>query len=300
MSESKWVDNLYIITAIVIVFIILYMFTMRHKKDQQQAKVDFKLAVKTSKGLIKMNNSALAGKLRSVESKLQKFKNTTQPKTFAPVIEEAVKHIKQFLKANPGANLCTSDERANIVHQAMLDSVTTGDYLTQYKSVLEHDSIEHQNPEQNFEYMLKHISILIKMLHNEICEDGIFDLDMLEKLLYAMDEDMFRNGSTDITFSDEAYSRADPYAKRPELPWEFIRENGQQLEGFTSHENDNTKKVTNIKTDPIVPLMEQSKRFQEQSQEFRTNTEQFRRLDKLDHLVLDPEVLLPGSNVEEL
>lgn len=278
--DSSDAKKIYIASAVGIVLILLIIVQLSQKQSYKYVHGS-SIAVKTSQGLIKMRADAVAAKLAAINAEMQKFIDTNAPLRYELAIQLAMANLKQIIDANPKKNLCNLEKKASIVDQAMSDLVTYDDVKSAqaYNTIVEHDEIDHLTGEKAFMYLLKHMDITIDLLHNDICEDGIIDLEMLESLLHDMEEDLLTSGTLDASTGSEIGNRHDPY-EVARVPL-FIRDQGQ-LEGFDSHENfpKAGKKVT-----PLVNLGVHNK-LQTRSESFRTNN------NVLSHNMVSDEDLL--------
>jgi hypothetical protein len=259
------ITYLYIAGATAVVLIVL-MISQLYMSKSYKYTADYKLAVKTSNGLIKMNNRILADELSKVSADLQKFKGRNQSVTYAIPIAEAIQNIKHFIKKNPGVDLCRAEIRANEIHQALQDNITTDEVQRNlvYKTILDSDSEYIVNDRGLLEYMIKHIDLLIQLLHNDVCVDGVVDLGKLQDILEYMDKDLNEYNSLERSYGNELGSKYDPYDKAPRRI--FIKD-ASQLEGFVSLENDNTRKFAKNNHS----MTSDNHRLQTRSEEFRTN-----------------------------
>lgn len=282
--DTSSTKNFYIISAVGIVLVLLIIVQLSQKSSYEYVKGST-IAVKTSQGLIKMRTDAIAAKIALINAEMQKFINTNAPVRYELAIQSAIKNLKQMIKANPGKNLCNVEKRASIIDRAMGELVTYDEVSAShaYKTIVEHDTIDHLNGENAFMYLLRNIDIVIELLHNEVCDEGILDLEILESILHNMEEDLLVNGSLDISLGTEIGNHHDPYEiKRMPL---FIKDQGQ-LEGFDSRENF-TKAPKKVKSLTSLGI---HNKLQERSESFRTNNY------TLAHNMVSEEELLSGSS----
>lgn len=278
--DSSDTKNFYIASAVGVILILLIIVQFS-KKESYKYAAGSSIAVKTSQGLIKMRADMVAARLAAINAELQKFIDTNAHVRYELAIQIAMANLKQMIDANPKKNLCNLEKKASIVDRALGDSITYDEVAASqaYQTIVEHDSIDHLTGEQAFMHLLQNMNIVIDLLHNEVCDGGILDLEILESILHDMEEDLLRTGSLDMSFETEIGNRHDPYEiKRMPL---FIKEQGQ-LEGFDSHENF-TKSSKKVK--PLVNVGIHNK-LQERSESFRTNN------NVLSHNMVSDEDLL--------
>jgi hypothetical protein len=282
--DSPNTKNLYIAGAVGIVLVLLIIIQLSRRQVYNYA-VTHDIAVKTSQGLIKMNTKMLADKLILINANLQKFKNTSVPVVYSPVIKKAMANLTQFINDNPGVDLCKANIKADIVHQALSDSVTYDEDAQSlaYKTIVETDEVSHLDDKSQFNYFLANLHILIGMLHKEVCTDGMLDLDQLEKLLDFMEKDLEFDGQFDRSIGNETGNEFNRHSlKRMPL---FIKEQGQ-LEGFDSIEN-YRKAPRKVAGNPNMLL---HKKLQDRSEFFRNNDR------TLGTGLVSDEELLAGSD----
>jgi hypothetical protein len=283
MSDVKY---LYILTACVIVVILV--LTIGLFKNKPKPVIGYNLAVKTSRGLIRMNNQMLSEELAALYAHLQKYEGRRQADSFAPVISDVVDNLRIFIKQNPGTDLCKAEVKADIMQSALESSATYDIYKQQkmYKTIIEEDEHSYYTDKQMFAYMLKHIEILIKLLHSEVCDDGVFDLDKLEKLLHYMDQDLYVHGLLNKSIYTEIGSNIDihkPAQGRALHPKSELN--------FTSIENEGSRRFRSLSSS--TPMMLNDK-LQERSELFNND------IKRSTSMYVDDETLLLGNQVTEL
>ena len=196
-----------------------------------------KIAVKTSQGLIKMNSRAAAELLAKLQADLSRHQGMHRTSKYEVQINDVIDQIKEFIKKNPSDNtMCRGSDRAAIIDNVLSDTVTQhqSDYHLAHAAVLSHDDLEYGTDSQRFDYLLRHIDILVHLLQRDVCDNGIVDINVLEGLLRKLDADLSVDVSPDTNFSDELgdelTSRYDPYV----IPRLSLFESRQsQLEGFS-------------------------------------------------------------------
>jgi hypothetical protein len=200
-------ENLYIISAIAVVLIVVIIARSLAGR-QHRLNTNAKVAVKTSRGLIKMNNDALAELLARIQADLMRHQGKTRTTKYELEINNVLEQVRTFIKQNPhDTTMCRGSDKADIIDQAMSDTVTPhqSDYHLAHAAVLSHDDLEYGSDSQQFDYLLKNIDVLIWTLRRDVCDGGMIDVDALELLLRKLDEDL-TNGAEftdDPDFSDE-------------------------------------------------------------------------------------------------
>jgi hypothetical protein len=129
--------------------------------------------------------------------------------------------------------LCNIDIRADIIHRSLADYTSLDRHQADaaYNTIMDFDEFEHGSDEKRFDYMLKHIEILIAMLKQDVCTDGLIDLNLMEDLLRKLDEDLSTNGEYYQTPIGQAHaSKYDPYII-PRLS--LFESQSTQIEGFS-------------------------------------------------------------------
>jgi hypothetical protein len=267
--DSADAKKLYIAGGVGVVLVLLVIIQLS-RRQVLKYNAGHDLAVKTSQGLIKMNARMLADKLSKINADMQKFRGTDITRTYSPAVKKAIHGLEKFISDNPGVDLCKANVKANVIHQALSDAVTYDErqQAEAYGTIVEHDTQSYSDDRTQFEFFLTRLDILINLLHNEVCVDGLLDLDMLEKLLDFMEKDLQMNGHFEQSLGNEIGNRYDPYVA-PRLPL-FIREQGQ-LEGMDSREN-HTKAPRKVAGNPMMVL---HNKLQDRSEAFQTNNQTF-------------------------
>lgn len=280
--DSSDAKKIYIASAVGIVLVLLVITQLSQRQAYKYA-ASHSIAVKTSQGLIKMRADAVADMLANINAELQRFKGTNVT-PYTADIKHALANLKQTIDANPKKNLCNLEKKLNIMDKALSESITYDENAASqaWKTIVEQDSIENKSDSDMFVHLLRNIETLIHLLHSDICEDGILDLERLEALLHTMERDLVDHGRFEMSPGTEISNRNDPYEK---VPGErlFIREQ-EQLEGFDSREN---YKKPSKRIKPLMTLGVYNK-LQDRSDSFRAD----RECRALSHTTLDDATLL--------
>lgn len=262
------VKYFYISSAVFLMLIVSLIAYISFRKEQNESVNA--IAVKTSIGIIKMHNKQLANELTTLQEDLKRHVGLTYISKHHTLIQEAMAKLRYFLDNNPSMNLCTQHSKSDIVHQAMLDhnSINSDDQNNAFKTIIEHDEIEHMPDTKLFEYLLNHISVLVDMLQRDLCQDniGMVDLDLLEKVLYELDNELDNKSQWESPIGQEIANQKDPYV-HPRIPL-FFHDAGQ-LEAFESKEN-----VPSVEPKQYRDQHKEtssSRRNQQRSQYFRNN-----------------------------
>ncbi len=287
---QKETTHIYVGSAIFIILII-FLISGAVSKSTAPYKQGEKIAVKTSKGLIKMNAESIADELARVRAELSKHEGHNYTSNHSLEIQSIVDHIRQFIKNNPrDADVCKGDIKASVIENAMNDRITP-DVAWQsaaHDTILSH--IDHVSDEQLFEYLLKNIDITIHLLQRDVCDNGLLDLESLESILRKLDAEIYQDpDSYDFDKSQpilsDISSRYDPYAI-PKLS--LFASQATQLEGFST--------VSQIRGYPGVDAISlgpyQIRNAQQRSQMFRENRQKM----GVEHYIDEDLLFTPTYN----
>jgi len=263
------VKYLYVGSAVFLILIVLIIAYMTFQKRHDNASSNA-IAVKTSAGIIKMHNHQVANELTKLMEDLRRHLGLTYVGKHYSLIQEAMSKLRHFLKTNPSMNVCTQHDKSDIIHRAMLDhnSINSIDQNNAFKTIMEHDEIEHMTDEKLFEYLLNHITVLINMLQQDLCQGsvGMVDLDLLERVLYELDKELDNKSMWESPIGQEIASQKDPYVQ-PRVPL-FFHDAGQ-LEAFESKEN--VPSVEPKQYRDQIREISNARRGQHRSEYFRSN-----------------------------
>lgn len=264
--QSETVKHLYIGSAIAIILVIVLIAQTTFKKKINYS-ADAKIAIKTSKGLIKMNSQYIADELARLAAELDKHNGFERTGRHYKLIEEVMRNIREFIKRNPKNDLTKRDLQTQIIHKALSDWAHIDSQANGYNTIMDFDSLDHGTDSDRFEYMLKHVDVLIEMLKRDICDDGVIDLVGLEKLLHMLDLDITNSvsGNYETPLGQEIGHKYDPYI----IPRLSLFETQQtQIEGMGSRES--ILKPRSEKRDTILGI-QNARNAQQRSQMFREN-----------------------------
>jgi hypothetical protein len=215
-------------------------------KTSKKYGSDEKIAIKTSKGLIKMNANSVAAELSKLRANLGLHEGYERTSKFDKEIDRVLAHVKQFIEQNPhDKDVCKGEIKASILDNAMADRITPHhiDQHIAHATVLSHDDLEYGSDSLRFDYLLKNIDVLIHMLQRDVCDGGLIDIHALEELLRKLDADLTAGSDFDKStgeytdsrfttdFGREIAARFDPYAI-PRLS--LFSSQSSQIEGFST------------------------------------------------------------------
>lgn len=233
------VNRLYIYSAVVIIAVLGLLTYTVYKKQRRRYLAGRYVAVQTSRGLIKMQQDAVAEMLAIICAELYKYKGRSYVSKYGFAIDAIIDNLKRFAQQNPDvlkdyADYRKNDIAADIVHNALGETITPdgNQRALAYKTILTDDSLEFGTDEDKFVYLLKHIDVAVKLLHSQVCEDGLLNIHALELLLNALDEDLSNHdsGFYETGLGSEVGSSQDPY-EIPKLG--LLHQSQSQLEGFS-------------------------------------------------------------------
>jgi hypothetical protein len=235
---------IYIGSAVVIVLVLCLIARAVYKSHKNYSNQE-KIAVKTSKGLIKMNAQSLANELDKLQAELSRHEGYERTSKFDIEINQVLEHVKQFIQKNPhDKDVCKGEMKASIMHNALADRITphhTDQHLA-HAAILSHDDLEYGSDSLLFDYLLRNIDVLIHMLQRDVCDGGLIDITALEAILRKLDADLTSGAEFDKStgeYSDSRFMtdygrelavRHDPYAI-PRLP--LFASQASQIEGFS-------------------------------------------------------------------
>jgi hypothetical protein len=219
MSEVKHenVKYLYIGSALAVILILVMLAQYMQKRRNRYSANDI-ISIRTSRGLIKVNQEAVERKLTEVAKKIRQHKNRQRVSKFRPLIETAISKLEKFIEDNPKHDLCKYDAKSDIVHKAMSELITTDEYQKEaaYNVVLDNDTIDNYSDEQRFAYLLKNIDIMIQMFHSRVCDNGVVDISELEDIIGILDDDLLDNRKLETPIGQELGNRYDEYRRNRE------------------------------------------------------------------------------------
>ena len=224
---------IYIGSAVVIVLVLCLIARAVYKSHKNYSNQE-KIAVKTSKGLIKMNAQSLANELDKLQAELSRHEGYERTSKFDIEINQVLEHVKQFIQKNPhDKDVCKGEMKASIMHNALADRTTphhTHQHLA-HAAILSHDDPDYGTD-----------SLLFANLLRDVCDGGLIDITALEAILRKLDADLTSGAEFDKStgeYSDSRFMtdygrelavRHDPYAI-PRLP--LFASQASQIEGFS-------------------------------------------------------------------
>lgn len=231
MVDKKEVSISYLVTAVVLVLIILLISQLYYDYGLEY-DANAKIAIKTSRGLIKLRNDQIAEELARVKAELELQKHKSEKiGRHTDHIDEVIKNIKQLIKRNPERKLCDAEINADIVNKAMSDSINpnSSTWSNAYQSIADFEESSYGTDEDKFVYMLQNLDVLINMLRNDTCSDGMLDLEKLHNLLHDLDEGITIKHVTPIT--NKYITPYDPYFTHKLGPFQTVQ---SQTEGLSN------------------------------------------------------------------
>lgn len=242
--DYQGAKTMYAISGIIIVLVLLLLSQSMYKSHKKY-KEGRLIAIKTSRGLIKMNALSVAEELAKLQAELARHEGLERTSKFDEQITDLIDHIKQFIAKNPdNKELCNSEIKADIINKALLDHITPHqqDQHMAHAAILSHDDLEYSEDSVKFEYLLRNMNVLIHMLKHDVCDCGLLDVEALETLLRALDADLTQGATYDKSnghYSDSSFMtdigrdllvRHDPYAI-PRLS--LFASKASQIEGLS-------------------------------------------------------------------
>ncbi len=228
--DSKEIKNIYVATTTIIIVVILLLALAAYKSETNYDNNRL-IAIKSSRGLIKMNADALTDHLSTIHADLSrhsKYERVDQAEAAA-----LLDHIKTFINKNP---------QTQEIHKCEKKAKILSDILNGPQDADDKDDNDDNDEDDldTFDQLLLHIEAVIKMLKHDICDCGLLDVLLLEKLATKLDNGatvdnydnsvLFNDPDLEGELSTELVARADAYSL-PKLPPFASQIN--QLEGFS-------------------------------------------------------------------
>lgn len=270
MSSSCQIKTncLYLVGCLILLFIILSITQFKNSKKKERLTdkdTTGKIAVKTDKGVIKVDQQVITEKLDEIKDKLKIYYNVKQYNE--ELVKSALDKIKLFIKNNPKNYACDPEIQADIVDQALYDH-NTYDTNRQYKAhntILDMDDVDKYNDVELFQHLLLNIDVLIRMLRHRICDNGVLDIVELERILFELEKDLETDMKFDTPIGQELSTHYNPHQK--EYKRLFIRE-FSQVEPFETRVNSGYNRNPDIKNGCAKSTINN---FQSRSEMFRTD-----------------------------
>ena len=259
---------LYIAGCLILIFLVMSITQINNVSKREKFKkedTENQIAVKIDDGIIKVDQKEITEKLDELKDKLKIYYNVKQYNK--ELVKKAVDKISLFIKNNPKNYVCDPEIQADIVDQALYDH-NTYDVNRQYNAhntILDMDDVDKYNDVELFQHLLLNIDILIRMLRNRICDNGVLDIVELERILFELEQDLENDMKFDSPIGQELSTHYNPFKK--EYNRLFIRE-FSQVEPFETRINYGYNRNPDIKN-----LYKKSdiNRYQSRSEMFRTD-----------------------------
>ncbi len=293
--------TIYIVSGVVIILIITLLAQSIYKSHKKYNDGRL-IAVRTSRGLIKMNATSIADELAKIQAELSRHEGLERTSKFDIQITNVLDHIKQFIKDNPhNLDVCKGDIKASILNNAMNDRITihnTDQHLA-HAAILSHDDLEYGPDSLRFDYLLRNVDILVHMLKRDVCDGGVIDMTALENLLRTLDADLTQNAEFDLStgqysesrfmtdYGKDLATRHDPYAI-PRLS--LFASNASHIEGFSMESQARGLPAHDDKHYSLGP--QNARNAQQRSQMFRENRQKI----GLHHYVDEDLLFKPTYN----
>jgi len=292
--SSKNIHTVYLISGVVIILILITF--VYWNKEKPAKHFDKSISLKTTNGIVKVNADTAHKKLNSLDKDLVKFQSHSIPKSFAPAIRNVIDNLRRYIEKHPEQhrNLCNL-EIPNIVNQALADSISidTHQRSLAYQTILSDDEVNHSSDAFKFKYLLNNLNIIIKLLHKDICSDGVIDVDLLETLLLKMNHELIQTGRLDATTA-ELSSKIDPYSvgrisTNNDTFLAIYKQNVDLKESFETPEKNRYAAIRE-------PLASEMTQYSDRSEIFRTNIKRLGDYDPDNPLLTDEELLQHQDN----
>lgn len=263
--QNKQVTYAYCGTAIVIVLVLLLLMQVFSRNNTlSPVGPKHSILVDTPKGLISADKDQVAKQLKIMRNKI--VRDTTKLDAcdeLKPAIDQAVNNLQQFIKNNPGAELCEATEQADKIHQAMQDSIDPDpvEWQGSYATILEWENYEHairKNPKERLKYLINNLDIVIRMMHTKVCQFGKLDLLKLRQIMLFMNEQICQKQDPFLKYDSNARLYTD--MKKPAImPYDYSY---IQLEPFqeskeTHHRSNRVDGFTGGVTDVVFADVDQ-------------------------------------------
>lgn len=199
MDKSSTI-NVYILGAIIVVLVVILIVQYNHKRrfNSDNKKT---IAVKTTQGVIKIDKEFLIDELNKLYAELDKHRGFERSGKYTTLYTMQITTLKEFIKRNPknglNDNLHNTVDRSIVVDNALAEytKIDSNVHTTVYKTILDdaHDNadiVDNQDKADKFEVMLMLINIVIQMLRNDVCDNGVIDYNSMHEILQRLDQDL--------------------------------------------------------------------------------------------------------------
>jgi hypothetical protein len=286
--DSQRIKNIYM-ASIAVITVVIILLAISVSKSQKKYETGKLIAVKTSRGLIKMNATEVAKELSNIYANLSRHSGYDRTSKYDIEINAILDHVKIFIEKNPQTkNPKAIDKKVRIINKTSIDKINSANA---YDSVMSHVDIEAQDNLIQLDNLLQHMDILIQMLQQDICDCGLLDITAFKNIEHKLDADIadqiididrtIDGTLNDPTLATEVVARADPYII-PRLP--LFATQQSQIEGL--------KVEAQIRKPPIVNESQylrgpqNIRNAQQRSQMFRENSKKLGTTHYIDEDLL--------------
>ncbi len=236
-------------TGFTIIIITLIFLLARCRFDKLASRSNFsnpissKLLADTETGTQQVDSADAATELERIKLALMKNKAgaTVKSKDLSKLIDQSIHNLTELIQRDPQSNnledaLCKLEFKADVIDQQLADSISPyeSEWSTAYKTTLEwekHEKDMNHDPTKRLEYLIQHLDIAIKLLRNEVCDNGRINLKQLKDILHELNKQIRETGEIPIQYGYNPHKR---YDRPPPLPL-FIKDS-VLLEPFAADE----------------------------------------------------------------
>ena len=246
VTANDKITSLYIGSALAIVLVLVLVIQLfkQDRKLKRDSDKRYSILVDTPKGLVKVDNSALAIELERIKKLLTVniAGATDRCADLTPMLNTSIRNLAEFIQENPTMNeeaLCGLELRAELINSYMVDSIKPDerDYATSYKSITDWEEYERDMPanaNERLKFLIGNLDVAIQLLRNDVCNNGRLSLTRLYDLLLRMNEQICIDGSMsdpNIQYGNPPFNR---YDRPPRLP--DLVKSSHTVEPFESRE----------------------------------------------------------------
>lgn len=214
--DNQEIKNIYLISTAVIIMVIMLLALSAYKSEKRYKENNL-IAIKTSKGLIKMNAAKVADHLSNIQADLSRHSGYERTSKYDIEINEVLDRVKLYIERNlPSDNQRSADIKAHIKNKLRCDDT---------KSNIAHDSVvSHEDPLPEeyikLDELIRHVDVLISMIKQDECNNGMIDIYALENISYLLDNDANHpgvefsqpdNDNVDLDVNNVLVARSDPF-----------------------------------------------------------------------------------------
>ena len=267
--SNQEIKNIYVVSTAIIIMVVLLLAISMYK-SQKKYEANNLVAIKTSRGLIKMNSNKLADELSILRADLARHSGYERTSKFDIEINNVLYNVKTFIDKNPH-----NREPQNVESKARILSKSKNEKIksnSAFDSGMTHLDDENTN---TLDILLLHFDILINMLTGGLCDGGMLDVASLERISDILDSD--NSPEIDFDKSTEIYevdidkslvARGNPFIIS-KLPMFSSQVN--QIEGLNVEAQIRNAPVVNEKQYSQGP--QNVRNAQQRSQMFRENNQ---------------------------